>query len=120
MPGDYIDGYILEGLRVVDGALNVSEECIAALNVPVEIHAVQGSGILQQVAQPHRPAVGEFRRVDKLVDDGVALTRSGVGEERADIVGGGNPAGQIEIDAAQKLRVGGEPGRGNLLLDELA
>ena len=44
--GDQIAGDLVEGLLVVNGALNVIVEDIPALDVAIEIHAVERGGVL--------------------------------------------------------------------------
>ena len=59
------------------------------------------------------PVIDVVGRADESVDDGVALRAggAGVGEEFADFGDGGREAGEIEIDAAEKLIVAAEAGR---------
>ena len=66
--------------------------------------------------------------IEEAVDEEFALVRRRVLEEGAGVVGGGDGAGEVEVDAAQELRVGGERrgalgeialGRGQRLVDAL-
>ena len=68
---------------------------------------------LEEVGPFVGPVVDVVGRADEAVDDGVAFPagRAGVGEEFADLGGSGREAGEVEIDAAEKLLVGAEAGR---------
>jgi len=50
----------------------------------------------------------ELGRVEQLVDFRASRLMASVVEERAHVVGGGDAAGQVEIDAAHELAVGRE------------
>jgi hypothetical protein len=73
----------------------------------------------EQVFEIVRPALDEFFAGDELVDQGVAFVRIAFAEERFGLFQGGNSADGVEVDAAQKLAVGGKPGMRNVFLFKL-
>ena len=65
----------------------------------------------QQVAPLHGPVVGELVALQQPVDQGAAFVGVAVREELRGLLGGGQRADDVQIDAPDKHRVGAEVGR---------
>lgn len=98
---------------------DVFVERVPAEDAPVLENAC-GGVILQQVAHPHGPAIGEFGRIEQFVNQGVPLFGTRVREKRANFVWRGNAAGEIEMDAPEKFFIGSQPRGGNFQTGKLS
>ena len=74
----------------------------------------------QQIAPLHRPVVGELVPLQQAVDQRAAFVGVAVDEKLPRLLGGGQRADHVQIDAAHEHRVGAEGGRSNAQLLQLA
>ena len=65
----------------------------------------------QQIAPLHRPVVGKLLPLQQAVDQGAAFVRVRSARNSLGLLGGGQRADDVEIDPADKHRVGAQSGR---------
>jgi hypothetical protein len=108
--GEHLADEAVVGLVLVDGGANPVVIGLRGIGPQVDGELRLDA---QQIAPLHGPVVREFVAPEKAIDERAALVGVAVRQELGGLLGGGQRADDVEIDAPEKYRIGAKIRWGN-------